>query len=82
MDRLVLRTRGSNREEALKRARAGAAKYYGVAEDDPRLELTVNHAVPVAEDHTIAGHHAFYLFEVESSWELWVDTTETGMLRS
>jgi len=77
MDRLVLRTRGSNREEALKQARTGAAKYYGVAEDDPRLELTVKHAVPVAE-----GHHDFCLFEVESSWELWVDTTATGMLRS
>lgn len=77
MDRLVLRTRGSNREEALKQARTGAAKYYDVVEDDPRLELTVNHAVPVAEDH-----HDFYLFEVESSWRLRVDTTETGMLRS
>lgn len=79
MDRLVLRTRGSNREEALKRARAGAAKYYGVAEDDPRLDRIINHAVPVTED---TGRHDFYLFEVESSWRLRVDTKEMGMLRS
>lgn len=79
MDRLVLKTRGSNREEALKRARAGAAKYYGVAEDDPRLNRIINHAVPVAED---TGGHTFYLFEVESSWRLRVDTKETEMLRS